>query len=169
MTKSSKTRKTATITYVSRSEHDTQKIAQRLVPFLHKGAIVCLFGDLGAGKTVFVKGMAAGMKMDPDEVSSPSYVLMNIYQGKRHTLFHFDLYRLQDIEEIEGIGYEEFIYGQDIAVIEWAERLQDNSPSAFLSVRIQHQTQTRRKITLKAVGAPYLKIIERLRHENIIC
>ncbi len=157
-----------TINKISNSEQQTRDFAAQLAKHLPSGAIVCLFGDLGAGKTTFVKGLARGMTIKPQEVTSPSYVLMHIYEGRPMSLFHFDLYRLEDLIEIEMIGYDEFLYGNDVSVIEWAERLQDAMPAEYLAVTICHRRENQRSLKVKAVGKPYQDIIEKFNHAHII-
>ena len=106
----------------SESQKETMQLGARLAKLLKPGDIVCLYGDLGTGKTTFVKGMAKGLKISETEVHSPTFVLMNLYEG-RVPLFHFDFYRLDDIQQIGMIGYDEFLYDDGIAVVEWAEKL----------------------------------------------
>lgn len=156
---------TKSITIVSESDKQTQTLAVSLAKHLRAGDILCLFGDLGAGKTTFVKGLAKGMKIDPEEVHSPSYVLMNIYQGRKMSLFHFDLYRLNDLEEIYAIGYDEFLFGRDVSVVEWAERLNAEMPQEYISVKILHAGEEKRKIQINAVGAKNAPGIEKWNHE----
>ena len=90
---------------------------------LSRGSIVCLFGELGAGKTTFVKGLASGAAgTNPVQICSPTFVYLNIYQG-RQTIYHFDLYRLKNEQDFVLLGFEEFLYGDGISVIEWPERI----------------------------------------------
>lgn len=104
------------------SEEDTLELAQKLGQLFVGDEVVLITGELGAGKTVFVKGLAAGLGV-PDEgtVCSPSFTLMNVYQG-RVPLYHVDLYRLEDPEEITDLGLEDY-FGAGVIAIEWAERL----------------------------------------------
>ncbi len=156
---------TKAITKISRSEKETQTIAQKVAKCLRPGNIVCLFGDLGAGKTTFVKGLAKGLRLNSEDVHSPSYVLMNIYPGKKMNLFHFDLYRLDHLDEIYAIGFEEFLYGDDLSVIEWAERLKEEMPLEYLAVNLSHQGEDKRKIQIKTIGKKYIQIFEKLNDE----
>ena len=133
--------------FISKNPQETIKFGQRLVKKLKVGDIVCLCGELGTGKTTFVKGMAKGLNVVAAKVSSPTFVLMNIYEGKL-PLFHFDLYRLNNTKEIEAIGYEEFFYGNGIAVIEWAEKLEELMPKKYIKVALEHQGPQKRLITV---------------------
>jgi tRNA threonylcarbamoyladenosine biosynthesis protein TsaE len=107
---------------------------------------VLLYGDLGAGKTAFVKGLAAGLGVSPDEVSSPTFTLVQEYRGGRLPLFHVDLYRLDDAREIDDLGLEE-IAADGVVAIEWAEKLPRPATDA-VHVRIEHGEGDTRKITL---------------------
>ena len=133
----------AGFTVVTKNAEETQALAARLAKILKPNAVLCLFGDLGTGKTTFVKGIAEGLKIKKDDVHSPTFVLMNIYEGKL-PLFHFDLYRLDNAHEIEVIGYEEFLYGDGVSVIEWAEKMGDLLPKERLDIRLDHLKEGRR-------------------------
>lgn len=124
-----------------------KKLARRLVP----GDIVCLFGDLGAGKTTLVKGIAEGLGINKTLVNSPTFVLMNLYEGSC-PLYHFDLYRIENEQSLAGIGIDEFLYGEGISVIEWAERLGKVAPEEFITVKLQHRKKGGRTISLNAKG-----------------
>ncbi len=138
------------IAYDSRSYEDTLALGARFARALKGGDIVCLFGDLGAGKTAFTKGIAMGLKINPHEVHSPTFVLMSIYEGKL-PVYHFDLYRIS-AGDLLDIGYEEFFYGKGIAVIEWSERLGELMPKDHWHVKLAHKGGDRRRITLSFKG-----------------
>src|SRR3990167_3061167 len=108
------------INVLSKSTDQTLELGEKLARHLRKGDILCLGGELGSGKTIFIKGIAQGLKISPAKVHSPTFVLMNAYEGKL-PLYHFDLYRLEGVREISTIGYEEFLYGDGVSVIEWAD------------------------------------------------
>jgi tRNA threonylcarbamoyladenosine biosynthesis protein TsaE len=118
-------------------EGETAEIGRRLANSLTPGSVVLLYGDLGAGKTAFVRGLAEGLGIDPEEVSSPTFVLIQEYRGGRLPLFHVDLYRLDDQREIEDLGLEE-LGGDGVLAIEWAEKLGTPSANA-IQVRIEHR------------------------------
>jgi tRNA threonylcarbamoyladenosine biosynthesis protein TsaE len=118
------------------SEAETSQVGRDLAPGLGAGSVVLLFGDLGAGKTAFVRGLAEGLGVSPDDVSSPTFTIMQEYRGGRVTLFHVDLYRLEEPREIEDLGLNE-IAGEGILVIEWAERL-PSEPRDAVRVRLEH-------------------------------
>jgi tRNA threonylcarbamoyladenosine biosynthesis protein TsaE len=112
----------ATREHQTRSEADTANIGRELASTLRAGDVVLLYGDLGAGKTAFTKGLAEGLGVSRDEVSSPTFTLMQEYRGGRLPLFHVDLYRLNDPREIEDLGLDE-IAADGVLAIEWAEKL----------------------------------------------
>ncbi len=109
-------------TDVTSSEHETHEVAQRLAMSLKAGDVLLLSGNLGAGKTAFVRGLAEGLGIDPSEVSSPTFTLIHEYRGGRLTLYHVDLYRL-DSAAATDLGLEEMGVGDGVLAIEWPERL----------------------------------------------
>ena len=130
----------------TRSEEETFELAQRMAESFTGNEVVLLTGELGAGKTVFAKGLAAGAGVaDPDRVSSPSFTLVNIYRGRRFQVFHIDLYRLEREAEIADLGWEDMI-GQGIVIVEWAEKL--GFPVAGIRVLIEPLDDDERRITI---------------------
>ena len=109
-------------TFNSGSEVETRTIAERLAKSLQPGAVVLLSGDLGAGKTAFVRGLAQGLGIDPDDVTSPTFTLVHEYTRGRLPLIHVDLYRL-DEAELDEIGMDSELAARGIVAVEWAERL----------------------------------------------
>jgi len=138
------------------------QLGAHLAKLLKPGDIVCLFGDLGTGKTTLVKGMAKGLKINEAKVHSPTFVLMNSYEGKV-PLFHFDFYRLDDIQQIGLIGYDEFLYDDGIAVVEWAEKLKSLTPKEYLHVQLKHKTDDHRSIKMFARGKRYEQVVEKIK------
>jgi tRNA threonylcarbamoyladenosine biosynthesis protein TsaE len=129
----------------TRSEEETFELARGLAAGFAGTEVVLLSGELGAGKTVFAKGVAAGAGVaDTSRVSSPSFTLVNIYEG-RHRVFHVDLYRLDRAQDILDLGWEDMI-GEGIVLVEWAEKLP--FPVKGLSVRIEAAGDDERRITL---------------------
>jgi len=145
--------------FFSESAQETIRLGTRLSNCLKKGDIVCLFGDLGSGKTTFTKGIARGLKINPNKVNSPTFVLMNAYQGK-HPLFHFDFYRLNTSAEITAIGYEDFFYDNGITVIEWPQRLGRLLPKDYLHVKLSRKGERQRLIQISGRGQRSAKILE---------
>jgi tRNA threonylcarbamoyladenosine biosynthesis protein TsaE len=134
------------------SEAETTAIGRQVAATLTVGSVVLLVGDLGAGKTAFVRGVAEGLGVEPGEVSSPTYTLIQEYRGGRLPLLHVDLYRLNDPREIDELGLEEL--GADaVVVIEWSDKLPRPIAGAQ-SVRIQHGDGDIRQIDIADVRPP---------------
>lgn len=130
----------------SHSEADTRSLAGRLAANLMPGAVLLLFGDLGAGKTAFTKGLAQGLGLDPAEVTSPTFTLVHEYRGGRLPLIHVDLYRL-DRADLDEIGLDEDVAAAGITVVEWSERLSRPIRDAMV-VRITDKGGDAREITI---------------------
>ena len=130
--------------YHSQSESDTRVIALQLAGDLKPGSVLLLSGDLGAGKTAFVRGLAEGLGISSDEVTSPTFTLVHEYRGGRLPLIHVDLYRL-DRADLDEIGLDEELAARGVVAIEWAERLSRRIPGA-VSVTITDQGGDRRQI-----------------------
>jgi tRNA threonylcarbamoyladenosine biosynthesis protein TsaE len=129
------------------SAEETFELARNMAAGFKGTEVVLLIGELGAGKTVFAKGIASGAGVaDPERVSSPSFTLVNVYQGK-HPIYHIDLYRLEREAEITDLGWEDMI-GQGIVVVEWAEKL--TFPVGGIVVRIETAGDDERRITIEA-------------------
>lgn len=151
---------------ISKSPNDTLKIGRVIARNIQKGDIVCLFGELGSGKTVLTKGIASGLGINSNKVVSPSFVLIRQYSKARIPLYHFDLYRLKDIEGILALGYEEYLYDDAVTVIEWAERLKCLLPKEYLKIKLRVGKSSERKIDFSASGKHYKQLLERI-HEDI--
>jgi tRNA threonylcarbamoyladenosine biosynthesis protein TsaE len=129
------------------TETETAAAGQRFAASLTPGAVVLLTGQLGAGKTAFVRGMAAGLGASADDVSSPTFTLIQEYRGGRSTLHHVDLYRLKAVE-LADLGLDELISGNDVVAIEWAERWPER-PADAIEVSIADEGEDRRRIEIR--------------------
>lgn len=114
---------------------DTFKLGKKLGAKAKKGDIYCLKGDLGVGKTVFTKGLAEGLDIKQN-ITSPTFTIVNIYEG-RLPLYHFDVYRINEVEEMYEIGYEEMFFGDGVCLIEWAEIIEDIIPKYAIWINIK--------------------------------
>ena len=132
--------------FVSRSEEETRNVARTLASRVGPGTTILLSGDLGAGKTAFVKGLASGLGIDPDDVTSPTFTLVHEHRGGRLPLIHVDLYRL-DTAELDEIGLDLDLAVSGIVAVEWAERLARPIVGAT-SVRISDDGGERRTLTI---------------------
>jgi tRNA threonylcarbamoyladenosine biosynthesis protein TsaE len=129
------------------SEAETEQAGERLADDLAAGAVVLLYGDLGAGKTAFVRGLARGFGASPDDVSSPTFTIIQEYAGTTFTLYHVDLYRLEPAE-VDDLGLDDLIDAGGIVAIEWAERW-NGRPADVVEVTIEHLGGDARRITIK--------------------
>ncbi len=150
----------------TRKEEETVRIAELLGQILDKPLVVALNGDLGTGKTVFVRGAAAGLGVGEDEhVASPTFVLLKIYQG-RLPLYHFDFYRLSAEEDTFELGFEEYLPGDGVAFIEWAGRLPALLPPDCLEITLERffdkQGGEGRRIWLVPHGRQAADVVEKL-------
>ena len=132
------------------SEKETFRLGEKLSMAAEPGQVFSLIGDLGTGKTVFTKGMAAGLGiMEP--VSSPTFTIVQIYEEGRLPFYHFDVYRIGDIEEMDEIGYEDYFYGNGICLVEWANLIEELMPVDTVEIRIEKDLEKGfdyRRITL---------------------
>src|SRR5919107_1437973 len=135
--------------FTTRSEQETFALGEHVAATLQPGTFVLLHGDLGAGKTAFVRGLATGLGANPDDVSSPTFVLVQEYAGPAATLYHVDLYRLEPAE-IDDLGLEDLVSGDGIVAIEWAERWRGRPDGAgVIEVKIEDAGEDRRRIEIR--------------------
>lgn len=137
--------------FISHSRDETIQFGESLGKRLSPNSIVCFKGDLGAGKTTLIKGIAKGTGYSQiEEVNSPTFVFMNVYSGKK-TLYHFDLYRLHNAEEFLSMGFDEYFYADGICCIEWSERIADLLPDNCIHIEMQHYEEGKRMIYIKGM------------------
>jgi tRNA threonylcarbamoyladenosine biosynthesis protein TsaE len=150
--------------FISRSAEQTRRMGMRLGALLQSGDIICLVGDLGSGKTTFVQGVASGWgSLDP--VTSPSFVLVNIYRGTNEQRFyHLDAYRLNDALEAEALDLDPMIESGPL-VIEWAERIQDALPDECLWVTMRWIDRGQRDMLVSARGERYQDLLATIRRQ----
>ena len=129
---------------------ETEAVGQALAKQLSAGDIVAMYGDLGAGKTAFVRGMARGLDSQ-DPVSSPTFTIVNEYSG-RLKLYHFDAYRLASSDELYDIGWDDYTGSGGVCVVEWSENISDIYDGTQTSVKIERISETGRKITIERAG-----------------
>jgi tRNA threonylcarbamoyladenosine biosynthesis protein TsaE len=145
--------------HVTFSESETLNLARSFAGRLKRGDVVALLGDLGTGKTVFVRGVCEAFAAQK-HVSSPSFVILNRYEGKdaknqELLIYHLDLYRVKSLDEIYDLGYEEFFYGDGITLIEWAEQLGDLLPLNRYTVHLSYgDSDAQRRVTIEMTHSP---------------
>ncbi|MDI6605731.1 MAG: tRNA (adenosine(37)-N6)-threonylcarbamoyltransferase complex ATPase subunit type 1 TsaE [Candidatus Omnitrophota bacterium] len=152
--------------FISNSPKETIILGKKISRRLEPGDIICLFGELGAGKTVLVKGIAQGLGIDKKKVASPSFVLLRIHKKARLPLYHFDLYRLTTPAAILCTGFEEYLYAEGVSVIEWAQRMKHLLPKEFLKIELSIKGKNSRLLKISAFGERYKKLAQQL-YEDI--
>lgn len=141
---------------------ETTNIGEALGKLLNAGDIICLTGDLGTGKTHITKGIAKGLNIT-DNITSPTFNIVNEYDSGRLKLNHFDVYRVSDPDEIYAIGFDDYIFSDAVSIIEWANYIEEILPNDFLHIYIQKNLskgENYRKITLTPYGEKYQYIKE---------
>jgi len=147
----------------SESADQTVRLGRILGALLPEGSFVALVGGLGAGKTILAKGIAQGLGVADDrEVTSPSFVLVNEYRG-RVPVYHVDLYRLEKPSEVEGIGWDEFISGPGVTLVEWADKAENQMPEERMEVHLEWAGEEKRRLLFCGKGQIGQRIIEQLR------
>ena len=130
---------------------DTYKLGEKIGQMAKPGMVISLTGDLGVGKTVFTQGLAKGLGIE-EPVNSPTFTIVQVYEEGRLPLYHFDVYRIGDIEEMDEIGYEDYFYGEGVCLIEWADLIREILPEQMCRVTIEKNLEKGfdyRKITLE--------------------
>ncbi len=146
----------------TRHPDQTLAVGERLGSALQPGDIVALDGDLGAGKTLLTKGIARSLGISDSDVTSPTFSLIHEYAAPV-PLYHFDLYRLEDPEELWNLGYEDYFFGQGICVIEWAERITAYLPAEYLAVIMQKTGDTERVMEFVPFGKRYAAVVQAVK------
>lgn len=148
---------------VTASPEETIALGCCLGRLLKPGDMLCLTGDLGAGKTHVTKGIAQGLGIE-HAVTSPTYTIMQIYDG-RIPLYHFDFYRIERVEELYEIGFEEYVFGQGVSIVEWADKFPEALPRERLHVVLEYgdNAAVERRIMLEATGSRYHFLLEELQ------
>ncbi|MBR3771044.1 MAG: tRNA (adenosine(37)-N6)-threonylcarbamoyltransferase complex ATPase subunit type 1 TsaE [Clostridium sp.] len=139
------------LVFNSLSAEDTFRIGKELGEECKPGEIYCLLGDLGVGKTVFTQGFAAGIGIE-EPVNSPTFTIVQVYEEGRIPFYHFDVYRIGDIEEMEELGYEDYFFGQGVCLVEWANLITELLPEKVKVITIEKQLEKGfdyRRITLE--------------------
>lgn len=144
---------------ITSGPEQTEHLGEALGSLLEPGDLVCLYGDLGSGKTHFSFGVAMGLEVREQYITSPTFTLVNIYQG-RMPFYHIDLYRLKDPSDLENVGLDEYVDSDGATVIEWAERAEDELPEERLSVYFTHLDERSREIGFLAEGKRYGELLD---------
>lgn len=142
----------------SKSQEETMELAAKIATLVEPGMVITLNGDLGAGKTTFTKGIGKGLGIKK-AINSPTFTIMKIYQG-RMPLYHFDAYRLE--EHFQDLGFEEYMDGDGLCVIEWSDFLAEILPINRLVIDIAYEGDNERKITITPIGEAYEALVKEL-------
>lgn len=167
---------TCTLDLISESSAQTQDVGRQLGKLMSAGDLLLLDGQLGTGKTTFTQGLALGMNV-AEVVNSPTFTLLKEYQGMAGgvsnssrdakpiglALYHFDLYRLDEPEEILDLGFEDYFYGSGVSVVEWADKAELLWPTERLYLRLQSLDETKRQLTFTATGAHYCELLQQFQ------
>jgi tRNA threonylcarbamoyladenosine biosynthesis protein TsaE len=150
-----------TMVIESRSPHETKSWGRRLASILEGGELLGLIGDLGAGKTCFIKGLARGLSLREEDILSPTFTMIQEHHG-RFPLYHIDLYRLEEAT-LDDLGLREYLFSEGVAAVEWFERLRGGADMEYLSVRISYAGANLRRIELSAIDSRHAQIISKLK------
>ena len=136
------------------SPEDTLELGRKMGREARPGEVYTLIGDLGVGKTVFTQGIADGLEID-ESICSPTFTIVQVYEEGRMPFYHFDVYRIGDIEEMDEIGYEDYFYGEGLCMIEWANLIEEILPPTYKEITIEKDLEKGfdyRRITIKSIG-----------------
>ena len=175
LTKRSQGEKTLTLDSISHSSAQTQRLGMRLGELLHGGELILLDGQLGTGKTTFTQGLAQGLGIT-ENINSPTFTLLKEYLGqaqpeisssalssRRPALYHFDLYRLDNPDEIVELGFEDYFFSDGVSVIEWAEKAGSFWPEERMNVRLKIMSETKRGLLFIATGEHYCGLLRQFQ------
>ena len=154
-------------TVVTKSTRQTMGWGRKLARVVQGGEIIGLFGELGTGKTCFVRGFAAGLEVGKDAwIRSPTFTLINEYHG-RLPIYHIDLYRIGERHELEGLNLREYLYSDGVSLIEWFEKLPVAEADEFLEIRMAHGGASKRQLTFVSHGERYEKIVQKFKRSKV--
>lgn len=151
-----------TVDFVSHSPDQTRRMGARLGRLFEGGEVLCLVGALGTGKTCLVQGLGQGLGVE-DQITSPTFTLVGEYAGSSLVLYHVDLYRIVDVKAAFTFGLDDYLYGDGVCAIEWAERVEKLWPEHYLLIHLRHIDDTKRGLTLRGVGDRYLRLLGQFR------
>ena len=141
--------------YETYSAQETAALAQKIAQDAKPGSVYALVGDLGVGKTVLTQGIARGLDIG-EPVNSPTFTIVQVYESGRMPLYHLDVYRIGDAEEMDEIGYEDYFYGEGLCIVEWADRIGELLPEKYVGITIEKDLEKGfdyRKITISGGGS----------------
>ena len=153
-----------TLDFISHGAAQTRRLGMRLGRLFVGGEVVCLIGTLGTGKTCLAQGIGRGLGIH-EMITSPTFTLINEYRA-RLVFYHIDLYRIVDVGDTLAFGLDEYLYGDGVCVIEWAERVEQIWPQEYLQIHLRHTDETKRGLTFRGFGARYVDLLRTFRRET---
>ena len=154
----------ATIDLVSHSSLHTERLGERLAAHAQPGDVIALWGELGTGKTVLARGVAIGLGIDEDTVTSPTFIILHEHFGGRLPLYHLDLYRVAH-KDLGSTGWEDALDSGGVTVIEWPDRAGVELPVDRVDVRLEHVAETKRRVTIEPTGPRSRQLVDALRDD----
>ena len=149
------------IEMITDSPQQTYELGENIGKILKPGMVICLSGEMGAGKTAITQGIAKGVGVDT-YVTSPTYTIINEYDGEI-PIYHFDVFRIDNVEELEEIGFDEYLYGEGIVIIEWASLIKEALPKEYLWIHMGKRKEFNDRIlTFTAMGERYKELLKEL-------
>lgn len=143
---------------------DTKEFGESLGKRLKKGDILCLNGDLGAGKTTLTKSIGIGLGVE-EYITSPTFALINEYRGNL-PVYHFDVYRLENVDELDDLGFDEYFFGEGVCIIEWAEKIEKMLPKEIIVLDIgKGETVDKRIVSISGKGNRYKEVLEEMKRD----
>ncbi|NBI07322.1 tRNA (adenosine(37)-N6)-threonylcarbamoyltransferase complex ATPase subunit type 1 TsaE [Senegalia massiliensis] len=150
------------IRIITESTEQTERLGKLIGSLLNSGDIICLDGDLGAGKTTLTKSIVKGLGVD-EYVTSPTFTIVNEYEGKVH-VNHFDVYRISDVDEMYDIGYDEYMDSESVNIIEWSSIIKEILPEDRIEINIERlEKDNKRKFNINSIGERYKDLVEELK------
>ena len=146
--------------FKTNNARETENLGRKIADALKGGEVIAMTGDLGAGKTTMTKALAKGLGIN-EYVTSPTFTILNEYEG-RLKLFHFDVYRINDIEEMYDLGFEEYIYGDGVSIIEWSNLIEEILPKDTINIEILATGDDQRNITISGIGKRFENLSKEL-------
>jgi len=154
------------VVIISHSFKETLKFGKAIAKHLKPADIICLSGELGSGKTVLAKGIASGLGIKTSKITSSSFVLIREHLEGRLPFYHFDLYRLKEARDISTLGYENYLSGDGVSVIEWGEKLKYLTPKEHLKVELSYHGKFKRTLKFYAQGARFKDLLREIRESR---
>jgi tRNA threonylcarbamoyladenosine biosynthesis protein TsaE len=152
------------IDLVSHSSLHTERLGERMAAHAQAGDVIALWGELGAGKTVLARGIAIGLGLDEESVTSPTFIILHEHFGGRLPLYHLDLYRIAH-EQLGSTGWEEALESSGVTVIEWPDRAGADLPPDRVDVRLEHVAETKRRVSVEPTGPRSRRLVDALRDD----